>query len=252
MTRLLIHVEGPTEETFVNEVLGPHLAGYGYSVVSARLLGNARQRSRRGGIRSWPVVRKEIVHHLQQASGCIASTMVDYYGLPQSGQRGWPGRAEASRLAFPQKASTIEHLLLADVCGQMGSSFNPDRFVPYVMMHEFEAMLFSDCRAFASGIGYPDLAPSLQAIRDGFASPEQIDDSPVTAPSKRIATLVPAYQKPTQGTLAIQAIGLDTVRAECPHFRAWLKRLERLAGSNRGATNHFTTRQQAGGLFRQL
>ena len=231
MTRLLIHVEGQTEETFVNEVLGPHLSGYGYSVVSARLLGNARQRSRRGGIRSWPVVRKEIVHHLRQDPGCIASTMVDYYGLPQSGQRAWPGRAAASWLPFPQKASTIERLFLADVCGQMGSSFNPDRFVPYVMMHEFEAMLFSDCRAFASGIGRPDLAPSLQAIRDGFASPEEIDDSPVTAPSKRITTLVPGYQKPTQGTLAFQQIGLGTIRAECPHFRAWLEQLEGLPAS---------------------
>ena len=28
MTRLLIHVEGQTEETFVNEVLGPHLSEF--------------------------------------------------------------------------------------------------------------------------------------------------------------------------------------------------------------------------------
>ena len=228
MTRLLIHVEGQTEETFVNYILGPHLSGHGYSVVSARLMGNARQRSRRGGIRSWPVVRKEIVNHLRQDSGCIASTMVDYYGLPQGGQRAWPGRAEASRLAFPQKASTIEHLLLADVCGQMGSNFNPDRFVPYVMMHEFEAMLFSDCAAFARGIGSPDLVPSFQAIRDEFGNPEEIDDSPLTAPSKRIEMLIPAYQKLTQGLLAIQEIGLATIRDQCPHFRTWLERLESL------------------------
>ena len=115
---------------------------------------------------------------------------------------------------------------MAEVCKCMGSSFNRDRFVPYVMMHEFEAMLFSDCEAFARGIGSPDLAPSLQAIRDEFCNPEEIDDSPVTAPSKRIAPLVPGYQKPTQGTFAIQAIGLDTIRAQCPHFREWLERLE--------------------------
>ena len=226
MTRLLIHVEGQTEETFVNEVLGPHLSGYGYFTVSARLMGNARQRSRRGGVKPWPTARKEIVRHLRGDPGCIASTMVDYYGLPQSGQRAWPGRAAASQLAFPSRASTIEELLLAEVCKCMGSSFNPDRFVPYVMMHEFEAMLFSDCEAFARGIGSPDLAPSLQAIRDEFCSPEEIDDSPVTAPSKRIAPLIPGYQKPTQGTLAIQEIGLDTIRAQCPHFREWLERLE--------------------------
>lgn len=234
MTRLLIHVEGPTEETFVNELLAPHLYTVGYSVVGARLLGNARQRTRRGGIRSWPAVRKEIVNHLRQDPGCIATTMVDYYGLPQRGSRGWPGRAATSQLTFPEKASTIEDLLLADICEHMGSSFNPDRFIPYVMMHEFETMLFSDCAAFARGIGSPDLAPRFQAIRDEFGNPEEIGDSPLTAPSKRIATLVPGYQKPTQGRQAIQEIGLATIRAQCPHFRAWLERLESLPAATGG------------------
>lgn len=46
MTRLLIHVEGQTEESFVNDILAPHLYGQGFTNVSARLLGNARQRER--------------------------------------------------------------------------------------------------------------------------------------------------------------------------------------------------------------
>jgi hypothetical protein len=53
MSRLLIHVEGETEESFVNEVLAPHLYHHGYQDVSARLIGNARLRDRRGGIRRW-------------------------------------------------------------------------------------------------------------------------------------------------------------------------------------------------------
>ena len=69
MTRLLIHVEGETEETFVHQVLASHLYGCGYSKVSARLLGNARQRDRRGGIRSWSAVRKDILRHLKEDAG---------------------------------------------------------------------------------------------------------------------------------------------------------------------------------------
>src|SRR5436309_12656505 len=57
MARLLVHVEGKTEETFVNQILGPHLYKHRYEIVSARLLGNARQRDRRGGIRAWSAVR---------------------------------------------------------------------------------------------------------------------------------------------------------------------------------------------------
>ena len=87
MSRLFVHVEGETEERFVNEVLSPHLYDHGFSRISARLIGNARQRDRRGGIRAWTVVRKDIVNHLREDRGSIATTMVDYYGLPQTGSK---------------------------------------------------------------------------------------------------------------------------------------------------------------------
>jgi len=226
VTRLLIHVEGETEETFVNEVLGPHLYSRGYSRVSARLMGNARQRDRRGGIRPWSTVKEDIVAHLKEDPQCLASCMVDYYALPQSGERGWPGRQAAGRLPFPQKALTIQDAVLAEICNAMGKSFDSRRFLPYVMMHEFEALLFSDCQRFAQGIGRPDLAPRFEQIRSEFETPEEIDDSPATAPSKRVQALVPGYEKPLMGTLAILEIGLAAICAQCPHFRSWLEHLE--------------------------
>jgi Domain of unknown function (DUF4276) len=93
-------------------------------------------------------------------------------------------------------------------------------------MHEFEGLLFSDCSRFGQGIGRSDLIPRFQNIRNSFATPEEINDSPITAPSKRIIDLLPEYEKPLFGTLAILEIGLNTIRAECPHFRQWLDRLE--------------------------
>ncbi len=226
MARLLIHVEGQTAESFVSAVLRPHLHDHGYHSVSARLLGNARQRGRRGGIRAWAVAKKEIVNHLRQDPECIASTMVDYYGLPQLGPAAWPGRGAAGTLPFPQKATTVHDALHADICKEMGVGFDASRFAPYVMMHEFEALLFSDCARFSQAIGRADLAQQFQAIRDAFPTPEEIDDSPTTAPSKRVETLVPGYQKPLLGTLAALEIGLTAIRADCPHFRSWLERLE--------------------------
>ena len=226
MTRLLVHVEGQTEETFVDEVLAPELYRHGYLEVNARIIGNARQRHHRGGVRPWPATQKDIVNHLKEDANCIATTMFDYYGLPDD----WPGRLQANTVAFPQKADTVQDALLTDVRHQMGHSFDPTRFIPYVMMHEFEAMLFSDCERFSVGIGRPELSPSFQQIRDGFASPEDIDDSPSTAPSKRIQKLIPGYQKPLLGNLASLEIGIDVIRAECAHFREWLETLERLPG----------------------
>lgn len=226
MTRLLVHVEGQTEETFVNEVLAPHLYGSGWRRVSARLFGNARQRSRRGGVRAWSEVRRDIVNHLREDQASTATTMVDYYGMPMAGRMAWPGRSQAAELGFQQKARTIEDSLAADIRQTMGPGYDDGRFIPYVMMHEFEAMLFSDCEKFGDGIGHPDLARSFQEIRDQFASPEEIDDSPDTAPSRRVEDLVPGYQKPLMGKLAVLEIGLDAIRTECPNFGAWIERLE--------------------------
>lgn len=225
MSRLLVHVEGETEEAFVYEVLAPHLYGCGYLAVTARIVGNARLRSRRGGIRSWISVRADILRHLKEDQGCLATTMVDYYALPSSGHGAWPGRAVASGQPYPQKANTIETALLADIV-LAGGGAHPQRFIPYIMMHEFEGLLFSDCQRFASAIGSPGLGPNFQNIRDQFDSPEEINDSAITAPSKRVIALVEEYSKPLHGNVAIIDIGLTTIRQECPHFDSWITALE--------------------------
>ena len=226
MTRLLVHVEGPTEEAFVNEVLSHHLYERGFTSVSARIVGNARERTRRGGIVSWEIARQGILSRLIEDSNRISTTMVDYYAMPLD----WPGRADrfAQAASSAPIAENIEQALLADICANMDRNFNPNRFVPYVMMHEFEAMLFSDCQAFGNAIGRSDLSAGFQTIRSEFDSPEEIDDAPTNAPSKRIEALLPGYQKPTMGVQAAQNIGLEAIRSECPHFADWLERLESL------------------------
>ena len=228
MARLLIHVEGETEEMFVNEVLAPHLYSAGWEVVAARIVGNARLRERRGGIKPWSVVRDDIMRHLKEDPGCFATTMVDFYALPQSAGKAWPGRAAAAQLPTAQKAPHVEAQLDADLQQAMGPGFLAVRFIPFVIMHEFEALLFSDCGAFSRGVGRPDLHEALQAVRDSFATPEEINDSPLTAPSKRVEALIPSYQKPFLGTLAALEIGLTRIREECPHFGEWLTRLEQI------------------------
>jgi hypothetical protein len=93
-------------------------------------------------------------------------------------------------------------------------------------MHEFEALLFSDCRELAEGVGQPALVGLFDTIRGGYASPEDINDSPMTHPSRRILDLAPGYQKPLVGNQIAQRIGLERIRAECPHFDTWMQRLE--------------------------
>lgn len=226
MSRLLIHVEGQTEETFVNEVLAPHLYGFGYSKVSARLLGNSRLRSRRGGICSWNAVRNDVLNHLREDSGCLSTIMVDYYALPKSGENRWPMREESALLAFPNKSLTVQSAMHNEVCEHMGADFCPERFIPYIMMYEFEGLLFSNPISLANGIGRMDLALEFEKIRGDYESPEHINDSPETAPSKRILKLAPNYEKPLMGTLAVLEIGLNRIREECSLFNSWVTQLE--------------------------
>lgn len=230
MTRLLVHVEGQTEESFVNEVLRPHLLGFGYDSVGARLFGNARQRAHRGGVRAWPGVRDEILRHLRSDSRCFATTMVDYYGMPATGARAWPARAHASSQPMSVRAPFVECALRDELLACWGERSDERRFIPFVVMHEFEALLFSDCEGFARALGRPDLAKELRSHLAAFNSPEEINDSPQTAPSKRAIQVFRNYEKPLNGVDAVKEIGLARIRAECPHFNAWLTRLESVAG----------------------
>ena len=222
MMRILVHVEGQTEETFVKTVLAPHLRQFGDTAVSARLLGNARQRSKRGGIRRWDSVRKGILNHLRTDRTALATTMVDYYGLPHT----WPGREQAGR-----------HVTLR--ARRRGGAGHSGRRLEGARPPVAFRALRGDARVrrapfqrpdrFAHSIGKPDLAPKFQTIRGKFETPEDINDSPDTAPSKRIRDLYRDYEKPLLGSIAMQQIGLDTVRGACPLFDRWVEALERQA-----------------------
>jgi hypothetical protein len=225
MKRLLVHVEGQTEETFVNEVLSDHLYSRGYHDVRATIVGNPRRN--RGGIRPWREVLSDLREHLLQDPSCIHTTMVDFYALPAD----WPGRELAARARPAEKAGLVEAALVSALRENLGKGFDERLFVPYVVMHEFEGLLFSDCAAFSKEIGRPELISAFQAIRDEFASPEEINDSPFTAPSKRIEVLVPRYQKPLYGNASLLAIGLPQIRSQCPGFDQWLQRLESVGSS---------------------
>jgi hypothetical protein len=102
------------------------------------------------------------------------------------------------------------------------------RFFPHVQMHEFEGLLFSDAKIFASAINKSYLSRDFEAIRTVFSTPEDIDDGYETAPSKRIAAVYRGYKKILHGALAAEAIGLATIRRECRLFDSWVSRIESL------------------------
>jgi Domain of unknown function (DUF4276) len=172
-------------------------------------------------------VRSEILRHLRSDKHVFVAMMVDYYGMPSDLRRAsvWPGRREATALAPGKRGDHVESAIAADIQKELRDA---RRFIPFVVMHEFEALLFSDCAKFAAGIGRSNLAEKFQKIRSRFDSPEDINDSPSTHPSQRVVDLVPEYQEPLFGSLAILEIGFEPICRECAQFRTWMERLERL------------------------
>lgn len=107
------------------------------------------------------------------------------------------------------------------------------QFIPYVQVHEFEALVFVDLDHLPSQFpdGEADGAPNLLCAAVGNLSPEEIDDGDATAPSKRLVAAVPAYEKRKRraGPAIAARSGVDKLKRACPHFAEWMSRLETLA-----------------------
>lgn len=224
--RLRIHVEGPTEEAFVNRLLAPYLGKREFVSVEARIMGRARQRRQRGGVPPWTSFRDELIRQLKEDRDLLHTSMVDFYGMPAEGRRAWPGRKEAGEMPQDRKGQHVAQQMLADLRAELP---RVERFLPFVTMHEFEALLFSDSEAFARALEKPKLAEPMLSIRGQFKSPEHINDGSKTAPSKRILALHPRYAKVAEGTAAAEEVTLPRIIEQCGHFANWLRRLETLA-----------------------
>lgn len=218
--RLYVTTEGQTERKFAEEVLGPHLANYNIEVKTRVVLTN-RKLGRRGGIIDYGKIRGDL-HRLMledQHEEARFTTMIDLYALPQE----FPGWAEARQSTHSQNRITIlESSLETDI--------NDRRFLPYIQLHEFEALLYCDLSQLQKRIA--GSAPGLTRLTNEVSGipPEEINDGTTTAPSKRIIRHVPIYErsKVRVGVAAAAAIGLPALRSKCPHFNSWVNRLELL------------------------
>lgn len=217
MTRVKIIVEGLTEQSFVRDVLAPTLWSRQVFLYPI-LLGHS------GGNPSYTRVKTDVLAQLKQDRTAYCSTLLDFYGLGE----GFPGTPLPPALANIEKVIRIEQAAKEDIVEHAPDLRAEFRFLPYLQLHEYEGLLFSDPAAFAKGIDQPNLAEPFQLIRNQFKTPEDIDDDPDTAPSKRVLELHPSYSKIVDGTLGAKAVGIEIMRQQCPHFHGWVERLESL------------------------
>lgn len=221
MRRVLILVEGQTEERFVKDVLQPHLwARDVHTEPKLATTGRPKQGGHfKGGIVGFGKVERDLRNLLRDRDVALVTTMIDLYGLPSD----FPGRKEV-RAGIPAAQQVVE------LERALEKHINDSRFRAFYLLHEFEGLLFSKPEVIAQVLMAPKLISKLQAIRLDFPTPEDINNEPQTAPSKRILDLLPGYRKPIYGAEICKEIGLHTLRAECPHFAQWLGLMEALGG----------------------
>jgi hypothetical protein len=197
------------------------------------LIAHARKKGKthRGGGRNYDAMKNDIARLLKQDANpdLFFTTMVDLYAL----HSGFPGRKQAERLRGDplKRVQFLEKSWADDIADR--------RFIPHIQLHEYEAILFADVSQFDSFYDNAERSiEKLKKIAESVTSPELIDDGQQTAPSKRIIEQFPDYKdaKTTVGPQAASRIGLTRIRSKCPHFDAWVTRLESLGSTSQEPT----------------
>jgi hypothetical protein len=225
VARLYLFAEGPTEQTFADNVLKPHLAQHNVFLHKPVLIAHAKKKGRihRGGGRQYLPMKNDILRFLSQENDrdVFFTTMIDLYAIHTE----FPGLSEADTLRHlpVMRVEFLEQRFAEDI--------GDPRFVPFIQLHEFEAYLFADPTCFRSFYSHHNRKlAALTAIADQYSTPELINDGQNSAPSKRIVSELPDYEdaKSVVGPQVAELIGLATIRQKCPHFHDWLSRLEQL------------------------
>jgi len=212
MNRVIVYCEGQTEEMFVKRILRKHFDPMEIflSPIIFRTGKNAK-----GGVVSYGKIRHQIDNHCKADQNAVITTMIDFYGLPGD----FPGAQTLPKTKDPfQKVKYLEQEFKKDI--------RHSNFIPNMILHEFEGLLFSSLEAFDI---LPDSQPHIAKLKEevsNFETPEHINDNADTAPSKRILRHFPGYEKIQDGETIARKIGLTEIRHRCNHFNDWLTKLE--------------------------
>lgn len=215
MKMVYIYCEGQTEESFINNILYPYFLNSGIVVIPI-ICATKRTAARKykGGVQEYGKIKNELTKLCKSHKHAYVTTMFDYYGMPTD----TPG-IDCQEADLRKRIRIMEAAVNADI-GEGNCIFHYN-------LHEFEALLFSHPASF-SLITDEETVRKLQEIRDAYETPEHINNSVDTAPSKRIESLIPNYAKVKNGALLSQDIGIDAMLAACPHFREWVETIVQL------------------------
>ena len=208
-------VEGQTEEAFVKSVLADYFASKGIflipKIIETKVVKGGP--NHKGGIRLYGKIKRDLRNIFKDTDAGAITTMIDFYGLPPDFPS-WNGSGNC-------------YAQVTDAEKAFAEDINEQRFIPYLQLHEFEGLLFSEPELIAETMG--GKLGDVQRVRDRFQTPEEINNNPQTAPSKRLEGIFgKKYNKVVFGGLIANRIGIDRLIEECPHFSEWINKISQL------------------------
>ncbi|HMR90341.1 MAG TPA: DUF4276 family protein [Saprospiraceae bacterium] len=98
--------------------------------------------------------------------------------------------------------------------------------MPYIQLHEFEALVFASHKSIKHLYTDVDVNFSeLDQVIIQYPNPEDINDSSESAPSKRLKQLIKGYNKIVDGIIIIEENGIENILNQCPRFKTWVELL---------------------------
>lgn len=215
MRGLYILGEGPTEEQFVNEVLRRYFIDRGIFDVRCILMETSP--GHKGGAISYQRYKHNTQNLLKREHDIIVTSLIDFFRLKSD----FPKYQEAQEKHPHDKSQRVGFLENA-----ISENINHPRFVPYIQLHEFEGLLFSsnDGFAYIPNIPNGNRSQLAKAVNE-HNNPELLNDGATTAPSKRLESLIPGYQKTFHGPLIADIVTIDKMLERCERFRNWIETL---------------------------
>lgn len=221
MKKIFVVTEGQSETNFVEKVMAPYF--YGRCVLIANTVitktDSKRGKVYKGGVVNYEQIRNTLSKTLANSSknkDSYVTTMFDFYRLPTD----VPGVVDTEKVNDPyEKVELIERAI------QKAERYNKEFFFPYIELHEFEAMLFTDIGKLEEAYFEYDLTALKECVKVQ-SNPELINGGVETAPSKRIINCISCFDKANIGVDVLGKIGVENIARKCRHFSEWMKRIE--------------------------
>ena len=199
--------EGQTETDFMKQLNKKYFNKINISLKPVGI--NEEQKNIEGNI---SIARVVDFLHKHSNMYNILTTFIDFYRLKNKDNK---------------KVSELEEEIKKEF--YKDNKYKNKNLIPYIQMHETEALWFSDINAIIQvKNANKQQQEGLSKIIEKYKNPEDINDSYETAPSKRLENIFGDYSKVIDGKGISNKISINIFIEKCPRFSKWVNKITNL------------------------